>query len=328
MIVDLDLSHLTALVIDDSRYARAFARSALQSFGLQHILEAGDGSTGMEILRDHHVDLVLVDHTMSPINGIEFTKLVRSGAGGTLPRSNVPILMISGTAEAETVAQARNAGVTEFLAKPLSPESLYRRIRLVLISPRAYVKSEVYVGPCRRSSNRNEPKVDERRVNPPLPKPEPLLSVPPVAVIAIDDEPAPALPLQQARAGRRRFAKNAVIYNEGELSENAYIIETGRVRIVKETQNSQAILGQVVLGRVGSHGIFGEMALTGGARIRTASAIAEEDTVCLVMSRDALQEETEQSPELVSLVLKTLLANIGRMGRELTEARAVFRNRE
>jgi CheY-like chemotaxis protein/CRP-like cAMP-binding protein len=320
MIVDLDLSPLTALVIDDSRYARAFARSALQSFGLHQIYEAGDGYTGIEILRERPVDLVLVDHHMAPISGIEFTRLVRTGAGGGVPRVDIPILMISGTAEMDTVTEARNAGVNEFLAKPLSPESLYRRIRNVLVNPRPFVRSEVYIGPCRRSIGRLAPGSSDRRSNPALPKPLPLVALPSVAVVAMDhDKTVLAVP-QQARAVRRRFTTDAVVFSEGERSENAYIIETGRVKIVKEVNGVP-----VVVGRVGAHGVFGEMALTPGAETRMATAIAEEDTVCLVMPRDVLKEQTARSPELVALVLETLLANIGKMGRELTEVRATLR---
>ena len=51
MQIDVDLSRITALIIDDSRYARSFIKTALQSFGIRTILEASDGPSGLEILR-------------------------------------------------------------------------------------------------------------------------------------------------------------------------------------------------------------------------------------------------------------------------------------
>ena len=79
MNIDVDLSRITTLIIDDSRYARSFIKTALQSFGIKTILEAGDGPTGLEILGQQPVHLVIVDHDMAPMDGIDFTRFVRAG---------------------------------------------------------------------------------------------------------------------------------------------------------------------------------------------------------------------------------------------------------
>ena len=79
MNIDVDLSPITALIIDDSRYARSFIKTALQSFGIKTILEAGDGPAGLEILGQQPVHLVIVDHDMAPMDGIDFTRFVRAG---------------------------------------------------------------------------------------------------------------------------------------------------------------------------------------------------------------------------------------------------------
>ena len=77
----------------------------------------------------------------------------------------------------------------------------------------------------------------------------------------------------------------------------------------------------VVLGSLGPQGIFGELALAEEA-LRGVTATAAEATVCLVLPKRALAPQIARSPDLVVLVLETLLRNIGKMGRELVEAHA------
>jgi DNA-binding response OmpR family regulator len=62
----------------------------------------------------------------------------------------VPIIMLTGHSEKRRVTAARDAGVTEFLAKPLSAKALYERIVNVVVNPRPFVKTRTYFGPDRR----------------------------------------------------------------------------------------------------------------------------------------------------------------------------------
>lgn len=326
MIVDIDLSPLTILVIDDSRYARSFIKSALQSFGVRSILEGADGADGIEELRDHKVDLVLVDHDMSPMNGVEFTRFVRDG--GMVTCDEIPIIMISGIAEMEKVIEARNSGVNEFLVKPVSADSLYRRIRNALTAPRPFVRTAAYTGPCRRTMERKPPEaIGERRRNPPLPRPKPLVAAAPnpppgAAAQRPAASPRPAVPTTAPRTAdktsRKRFKAGWTIFKEGEPGDEAYVIETGKVAIFKEAEGRK-----VVLGHLGPQGVFGEMALIDGEP-RMASAEAVDDTICLVIPKPALKVQLGKTPDLVILVLETLLQDIRKLGRELASTRAAL----
>ena len=62
----------------------------------------------------------------------------------------VPIIMLTGHSEKRRVTIARDAGVTEFLAKPISAKALYQRILTVVASPRPFIKTKTYFGPDRR----------------------------------------------------------------------------------------------------------------------------------------------------------------------------------
>lgn len=310
MIIDIDLSGVTVLIIDDSRYARSFVRSALHFFGLRNILEAGDAASAVEILNEHPVSLILVDHDMEPIDGIALTRLIR--AGEVPAAREVPIIMISGAAERERVVEARNVGVTEFLAKPISTNSLFRRVRNALVNPRPFIDGADYAGPCRRTAERPPPDGIERRTAPALPKPPPLVAMPAAA-----GAPRP----KPARTGRKRFKAGTIIFHEGEAGDEAYVVETGTITIFKEIGGAK-----VPLGRLGPHGVFGEMALIDDEP-RMASAEAAEDAVCLVIPKAALKAQIERTPDLVILVLETLLQDIRKLGRDLVTARAAMKSR-
>jgi FixJ family two-component response regulator len=90
---------------------------------------------------------------MQPLDGIEFTRLVRNSNDS--PNPMIPIIMITGHATVSRVADARDAGVTEFLAKPLTARGVIGRVVQVIEHNRAFVRTEDYFGPDRR--RRSEP---------------------------------------------------------------------------------------------------------------------------------------------------------------------------
>jgi two-component system, chemotaxis family, chemotaxis protein CheY len=62
----------------------------------------------------------------------------------------VPIIMLTGHSEKKRVTAARDAGVTEFLAKPISAKSLYERVLNIVVNPRPFIRAKGYFGPDRR----------------------------------------------------------------------------------------------------------------------------------------------------------------------------------
>ncbi|CCG41285.1 cyclic nucleotide-binding domain-containing protein [Magnetospirillum molischianum] len=316
--IDIDLGQITALVIDDNRYARSFIKTALNSFGLRTILEAEDGPTGLDLLGRETVHFVIVAQDLSPMNGIDFTRQLRSG--DIVSCIDIAVIMISTESSREMVVEARNSGVTEFLVKPLSTESLFRRVRNVLVNPRAFVQSQDFTGPDRRSLTLPPPDQIERRVAPPLPRPVPLVQPAggPIRLVSSpSSEPRRAQPTVDSK-GRRRFVPGEMIFAEGEPGDVAYVVESGVVSIFKQVEEHE-----VELGRIRTNGVFGEMALIDGEP-RMAAARAVEDTVCLVIPMAALRTQLGKTPELVILVMETLLHDIRRMGRELGQIRAIL----
>ena len=74
-----------------------------------------------------------------------------------------PIIMLTGHSEKRRVIEARDTGVTEFLAKPISAKALYQRVLNVVANPRPFIKTKSYFGPCRRRNNHGNYVGPERR---------------------------------------------------------------------------------------------------------------------------------------------------------------------
>ena len=139
---------LKALIVDDNAHMRSLLRALLNSIGIKEVSEAAHGAAALTLLRERKSDLVLSDMQMAPMDGIEFTRQVRLSE--LSPNPFVPIIMISGHTEKHRVEKARDAGVTEFLAKPITAANLFSRIAEIVERPRAFVRTEGYFGPDRR----------------------------------------------------------------------------------------------------------------------------------------------------------------------------------
>ncbi|MBE0533624.1 MAG: response regulator [Rhodospirillales bacterium] len=146
----IDLREIKFLVVDDSPFSRSIVKSILRALGAraENLHEAADGGDALEELAVHKPDIAIVDYKMEPMDGIQLTKAIRRNAES--PARTMPIIMLSAFTGAELVATARDAGVTEYVSKPISIEALYLRIEEVVQRPRQFVIAPNFVGPDRR----------------------------------------------------------------------------------------------------------------------------------------------------------------------------------
>jgi two-component system chemotaxis response regulator CheY len=142
------LDSLQVLLVDDNQHMRAIVAAILKGTGVKRIREVSDGSEALLAMRDFAADLAIVDFNMSPLDGVEFTRLVRNANDS--PNPYLPIIMMTGHAEKSRVYDARDAGVTEFVVKPVTARSILSRIQAVIFKPRPFVRTDGYFGPCRR----------------------------------------------------------------------------------------------------------------------------------------------------------------------------------
>ena len=157
-----DLSELSVLIVDDNPHMRYLVRQLLGAFGIRKKQEAEDGAEALKCLHSFQADFAICDWSMSPLDGLEFTKLVRTSEDTQNPF--LPIIMLTGYTELHRVEEARDAGVDEFLSKPISATALYSRIVSVIEKRRPFVKSPTFLGPDRRRKRGFSPyKGPERR---------------------------------------------------------------------------------------------------------------------------------------------------------------------
>jgi two-component system, chemotaxis family, chemotaxis protein CheY len=155
------LKALQVLLVDDNPHMLTITSAVLHSAGVTHVTQASDGAAALEVLRREPIDLVIVDFKMFPMNGVEFTRLVRNSPDSANPY--LPIIMMTGHSDAVRVYEARDAGVTEFVVKPITAKAILDRIQAVIFHPRPFVRTDGYFGPDRRRTQTSNYKGAMRR---------------------------------------------------------------------------------------------------------------------------------------------------------------------
>lgn len=157
-----DLTELSFLVVDDNTHMLSIIKTLLKGFGIRRIHEATDAADAFEEIRSAHVDVIILDYALDTLDGIEFAQLVRTAKDS--PNPYLPIIMLTAHSERFRVEEARDAGITEFLCKPICATDLYKRIVEVVEHPRSFVKAGGYFGPDRRRHLDENYRGAERRV--------------------------------------------------------------------------------------------------------------------------------------------------------------------
>lgn len=146
----IPFERMSFAVVDDNSHIRRLLRSILYSFGCRDIYEAEDGAAGLEIVEMHGPDIIVLDLMMPVFDGFDFVRSIRNPKSCKTPQ--VPIIMLTGYAEKANVIKARDLGVTEFMCKPFSADTLYKRVQSIVELPREFVMSKDYYGPALRTS--------------------------------------------------------------------------------------------------------------------------------------------------------------------------------
>ena len=149
---------LKVLVLDEFKYMRSLVASMLDRAKGNTVTVTCDSiERAMDDLERFEPDVVITD--WNP----DFIRRVRDANSSANPY--VPIIMLTGHAELALVTEARDMGVNEFLAKPVSAKALYARITAAVHHPRPFVRTRAYFGPDRRRQKLGPPdvKTGERR---------------------------------------------------------------------------------------------------------------------------------------------------------------------
>lgn len=160
------LATLTTLVVEDNKFMRGILGELLRQIGFAKLHFAADGLEGIELFRTWLPKIVFTDWNMPVMNGVEFVNWVRNSPDS--PNPETPMVMITGNNQHQEILEARDAGVTEFIAKPVTVAAIMNRLNSCLLEPRKFVRSASYVGPCRRRRKHLDYHGPKRRLDDPL----------------------------------------------------------------------------------------------------------------------------------------------------------------
>lgn len=121
---------MKALVIDDSRAIRMIIARQLSSLGFTTV-EASDGREALQAVASAGpFDVALVDWNMPVMNGLEFVRAIRRDRA----YDEMAIMMVTTESEQSQVLAAIEAGASEYLMKPFSPESIEEKLAILGIT--------------------------------------------------------------------------------------------------------------------------------------------------------------------------------------------------
>ena len=121
------------LVVDDDDGARGLVTLALRRAGFA-VLEAASGQAALDILQAETVGLVILDMAMPKMTGTEVVHALRSRA----VTATLPILLMTGSGDEDSVIEGLNAGADDFLPKPVRLDELVARVKANLRTQAAW----------------------------------------------------------------------------------------------------------------------------------------------------------------------------------------------
>ena len=136
------------LIADPSQNMAALVAVMLRSIGRKDIREVYDANRAMTELKRRIFDVIIVDDDLEGMDGVAFTRKLRSSVD--CQNRFVPIIMMSAAPDARRIADARDAGVTEFLRKPFAANHLLSRLTNIEANPRGFIEAGEFKGPDRR----------------------------------------------------------------------------------------------------------------------------------------------------------------------------------
>lgn len=123
-------SQLKFLVVDDFSTMRRIVKNLLQELGYANVQEADDGSTALPMLKAGNFDFVITDWNMPQLPGLELLKAVRADPKLT----HLPVLMVTAEAKREQIVEAAQAGVSGYVIKPFTAQTLSEKLNKILQS--------------------------------------------------------------------------------------------------------------------------------------------------------------------------------------------------
>ena len=123
----MDAATKTVLIVEDNELNMKLFHDLLDAHGY-HILQTKDGMEALDIAREHHPDLILMDIQLPVLDGYEASRRIKADPA----LHDIPIIAVTSYALSGDEEKARAAGCDGYVAKPFSPRQLLQKVREVL----------------------------------------------------------------------------------------------------------------------------------------------------------------------------------------------------
>ncbi|MEE9258442.1 MAG: response regulator [Nitrospinaceae bacterium] len=118
---------ISILIVEDLFTTRLFMRRTLKSLGFQNVVLADDGKSALDEIKSKRFDLIVSDWNMPRMSGLDFFRALKKDRA----YKDVPFLLVSSETEKAKVLEARKAGISHYMIKPVKPEILESKIKEV-----------------------------------------------------------------------------------------------------------------------------------------------------------------------------------------------------
>jgi CheY-like chemotaxis protein len=148
MMKKLSLRNVNVLLADSDAFLAQAVVHNLRAMGFVNIHHVKTSADAVRAVRSQGVSFLITEWDLKGTSGVELVRFMRRSPDS--PNRGLPIIMLTGRGELGDVQVARDTGITEFVVKPFSAQTLYNRIEQIVDHPRPFVVADRYVGPERR----------------------------------------------------------------------------------------------------------------------------------------------------------------------------------
>jgi two-component system, chemotaxis family, chemotaxis protein CheY len=142
-----NLTKLSILVLEKHLLIRNLLTEVFREFGVSTVMSTPDTKTAWDMFQQFRLDMILSDWAEG-LDGMAFLTRVRQHPDSRDPF--VPVIVCTANTEYGHVCFARDTGMTDFLAKPVSARTIYSRICAAIENQRPFIRVSDFFGPDRR----------------------------------------------------------------------------------------------------------------------------------------------------------------------------------
>jgi signal transduction histidine kinase/CheY-like chemotaxis protein/HPt (histidine-containing phosphotransfer) domain-containing protein len=146
------LKGISVLIADDNEYNRIVAKETLQlKVDSINIDEAFDGLMTIELIKNNHYDIILMDLVMPHMDGLEATRFIRTQMSGN--KKDIPVLAFTASVIKSEIEKCFQAGMNGFVPKPFKPHELLSAMYRAITNTETAEMKESFVTPKSASAN-------------------------------------------------------------------------------------------------------------------------------------------------------------------------------